>query len=62
MDFNALKTAGTGVSWQRLMTRLTTHGPVTPKIPTSILQTLRTDCYISETIAQDIEPDWDMEY
>jgi len=62
MDFNALKTAGTRVSWQRLMTRLTTHGPVTPRIPTSILQTLRTDCYISETIAQDIEPDWDMEY
>ncbi len=62
MDINALKTAGTKVSWQRFITRLATHGPVTPRVPTSILQTLTTDCYISETIAQDIEPDWDMEY
>lgn len=62
MDINALKTAGTKVSWQRFATRLATHGPVTPRVPTSILQTLRTDCYISETIAADIEPDWNMEY
>jgi len=62
MDLNALKTAGTRVSWQRLMTRLVSHGPVTPKVPTSILQTLPTDYYISETIAQNVEPDWDMEY
>jgi len=62
MDINALKTAGTKVSWQRLIARLTTHGPVTPKVPTSIHQILKTDCYISETIAQDVEPDWNMEY
>lgn len=62
MDFNALVTAGTKVSWQRLMTRLVAHGPVTPKVPTSIHQILATDFIISETAAQDIEPDWTMGY
>ena len=62
MDINALTTAGTEVSWQRLITRLAAHGPVTPKVPTSIHQTLSTDFLISETIARDIEPRWDFEY
>lgn len=62
MDMNALTTAGTDVSWQRLVTRLAAHGPVTPKVPTSIHQELSTDFYISETIARNIEPQWDFEY
>ena len=62
MDMNALSTAGTDVSWQRLITRLAAHGPVTPRVPTSLHQMLKTDFYISETIAQDIEPDWEREY
>lgn len=62
MDINALTIHGTTTTWQRLMTRLVAHGPVTPRAPTSIHQTLRTDFYISETIAQDIEPDWDKGY
>jgi glucosamine-6-phosphate deaminase len=56
IDMNNLQTAGTFVSWQRLMTRLVAHGPVTPLVPTSILQTLRTDFWISETVAANIEP------
>ena len=62
MDNNGLTTAGTFVSWQRLTTRLVAHGPVTPQVPASILQTVPTDFYITETIAHDIEPIWDQEY
>ena len=62
MDMNSLTTAGTDVSWQRLVTRLVCHGPVTPRVPTSIHQLLKTDLYISETAAQDIEPKWDRAY
>lgn len=62
MDWNYFKVLDTNVSWQRFTTRLIAHGPVTPLIPTSILQTLKTDFYISETIAQDIEPEWDITY
>ncbi len=54
--------AGTSVSWQRMIARLCYHGPVTPKLPSSIHQTLRTDCYITETIAADIKDTWDKGY
>jgi len=53
---------GTSTSWQRLIARLCYHGPVTPRLPSSIHQTLRTDCYLSETIAADIEDTWDKGY
>jgi glucosamine-6-phosphate deaminase len=53
---------GTTTAWQRLIARLCYHGPVTPRLPSSIHQRLRTDCYISEVIAQDIEPDWEKGY
>ncbi|MBL4702034.1 MAG: hypothetical protein JKX85_12330 [Phycisphaeraceae bacterium] len=54
--------AGTDVSWERMITRLCYHGPVTPKLPSSIHQLLRTDCYISENIAADITDTWDKGY
>jgi len=53
---------GTSTSWQRLTARLCYHGPVTPKLPSSLHQTLRTDCYITENIAANIEPDWSKGY
>jgi glucosamine-6-phosphate deaminase len=53
---------GTQTAWQRLISRLVYHGPVTPKLPTSLLQELRTDVYISESIARNIEPDWNKGY
>jgi len=62
MDVHNLTVNGTATSWQRMMTRLVVHGPVTPLLPTSIHQLLRTDCYITETAAQDIEPNWDKGY
>jgi glucosamine-6-phosphate deaminase len=62
MDMHNLTTYGTMVTWQRMVTRLCIHGPVTPKLPSSLHQLLKSDIYISETIAQDIEPDWTFGY
>jgi glucosamine-6-phosphate deaminase len=61
-DMHAITVDGSRVSWQRMMTRLVLHGPVTPRLPQSILQTLRTDVYVSESSAQNIEPRWDIGY
>jgi 6-phosphogluconolactonase/glucosamine-6-phosphate isomerase/deaminase len=61
-DQHAITVGGTDISWQRLVSRLVLHGPVTPKVPESILQTVPTDVYVSEQIAQDIEPRWDIGY
>ncbi|MCP4166055.1 MAG: hypothetical protein GY759_09205 [Chloroflexi bacterium] len=61
-DMHGLTVHGTSTSWQRMITRLVVHGPVTPLLPTSIHQMLRTDCYITETLAQDIKPDMDKGY
>jgi glucosamine-6-phosphate deaminase len=62
IDFHALTTMGTRSSWQRFMTRLCLHGPVTPKVPTSILQTAPATVIVSETAAADIKPDWELGY
>ena len=56
MDRSAIRIGGSDVSWQRFISRLVAHGPVTPKVPASILQTVPTDFYIAESIAADIEP------
>ncbi|MDD4016178.1 MAG: hypothetical protein PHQ92_11090, partial [Petrimonas sp.] len=61
-DTHAITVHGTTTAWQRFTTRLVLHGPVTPLVPESILQTLRTDVYVSETIAQNIETDWNKGY
>jgi glucosamine-6-phosphate deaminase len=62
MDVHAISVHGTGTAWQRFISRLVLHGPVTPLVPESILQTLRTDVYVSENIAQNISPDWNKGY
>ena len=61
-DMHAITVDGSYASWQRLTTRLCLHGPVTPRLPQSILQTLRTDVYVSETAAENIEPLWNKGY
>ena len=61
-DTHGITIAGSLSSWQRLTTRLVLHGPVTPLIPESILQTLRTDVYVTETAAMNIETDWTAGY
>jgi glucosamine-6-phosphate deaminase len=54
---------GTATSWQRLITRLSIFGPVTPLVPDSVLQLKAGAQYwVSENIAQKIEIDWNKGY
>ena len=48
---------GGHVSWQRFIARLVAHGPVTPFVPGSILQTLRTDFTLLGNVADDLVVD-----
>ncbi len=40
--------------WQRFITRLAAHGPVTPLVPASILQILQSELILSGAVAADI--------
>ena len=62
MDCSLITIGGSKASWQRLTIRLILHGPVTPQIPGSILQTVPTEFIIGESIAADIEPIWHAGY
>ena len=62
MDQHGITVGGSLNSWQRLTTRLVLHGPVTPLLPQSILQTLKTDVYVTEKAAMNIEANWDIGY
>lgn len=62
LDFHGITVGGSLNSWQRLMTRLLLHGTVTPLLPASILQTLKTDVYVTEKAAMNIETNWDIGY
>lgn len=46
---------GGGISWQRFIARLVAHGPVTPYVPGSILQTLPGTYTILGGVADDVE-------
>lgn len=58
----AISINGTSTSWQRLITRLALFGPITPLVPDSIIQLKPSEAWVSETIAQEIKPDWDKGY
>ena len=58
----AIGVHGTGTSWQRLVTRLALFGPVTPRVPDSIIQIAPSDVWVSESIARKIEVDWEKGY
>ena len=51
IEVHALLTNGTFSSWQRMTSRLVLHGPVTPLIPSSMLQVMKTQVYVSEELA-----------
>jgi 6-phosphogluconolactonase/glucosamine-6-phosphate isomerase/deaminase len=55
-SWNGFRVARSMVSWQRFTVRLAAHGPVTPLVPASILQTLPSELYLSETLAADVKP------
>lgn len=44
-----------GIVWQKFITRLAIHGPVTSQVPCSILQTVPTDFVIIEPVAEDLK-------
>ncbi len=51
IEVHALLTNGTFSSWQRMTSRLVLHGPVTPLVPSSMLQLMKTQVYVSEELA-----------
>lgn len=53
---------GTDASWQKMVARLCLFGPVTPRVPDSIVQLEPSDAYVSETIAEAIKVDWSKGY
>lgn len=53
-EYHGLSTMGTHSSWQRMTSRLITHGPVTPYMPGSIYQLMDCDVFIDSAIAQPI--------
>ena len=55
IEVHALLTNGTFSSWQRMTSRLVLHGPVTPLIPSSMLQLMKTQVYVSEELAAPFE-------
>lgn len=55
IEMHDITTSGAFSSWQRMTSRLITHGPVTPYVPGSILQLLDTTLLMSDSIAAPIE-------
>ncbi len=51
IEVHALLTNCTFSSWQRMTSRLVLHGPVTPLIPSSMLQTMKTQVLVSDELA-----------
>ena len=51
IEVHALLTNNTFSSWQRMTSRLVLHGPVTPLVPSSMLQFMKTQVDVSEEIA-----------
>lgn len=55
VECHGLTTMGTFSSWQRMTSRLITHGPITPMVPGSMYQMLPCTIYVDPAIAQPIE-------
>lgn len=62
MQLFGISVHGTTTSWQRFIARLVMHGEATPLVPESVHQLLSTEAYVTETIAMNIEPDWEKGY
>lgn len=55
IEVHALLTNCTFSSWQRMTSRLVLHGPVTPLVPSSMLQTMKTQVLVSDELAAPFE-------
>jgi glucosamine-6-phosphate deaminase len=60
--FYTIGVHGTTTSWQKMIARLALFGPVTPRVPDSIIQLKPSEAYVSEAIAANIEVDWNKGY
>lgn len=54
-SWNGFAIAPSKVSWQRFTVRLALFGPVTPRVPASLLQLAPSDVHLTETLAEPIE-------
>ncbi len=54
IENHSLITGGSFSSWQRMISRLILHGEVTPLVPASILQLMKTNVFITPSIAAPI--------
>lgn len=54
-EYHGLTTMGTFSSWQRMTSRMITHGPVTPYVPGSIYQLMDCTLFMNPELAQPIE-------
>ncbi|NLF84520.1 MAG: hypothetical protein GX571_00255 [Lentisphaerae bacterium] len=55
IEGHGLTTMGSFSSWQRMVSRLICHGPVSPQVPGSILQLFPCTVYVSPSIAKPVE-------
>jgi len=55
-SWNGYRVGNSMVSWQRFTVRLASHGPITPLVPSTMLQMAPSELYLSETLAADITP------
>ncbi len=62
IGFYAIGVHGTTTSWQKMIARLSLFGPVTPRVPDSIIQLKPSDAYVSDAIAEKITVDWNKGY
>jgi len=53
-SWNGFTVGSSMVSWQRFIVRLALHGPVTPLVPATMLQTRPSEVYLTEKLAQNI--------
>ncbi len=51
-EMHSITTMGTYSTWQRMISRLVLYGEVTPLVPSSILQLMDCDVYVSEETAK----------
>ncbi len=55
IETHALSTTGGFSSWQRMVSRLICHGPISAQVPGSILQMFPATVYVSSNIAHPVE-------
>ncbi len=56
LERHDLQNTGGYASWERMISRLQLYGPVCPEVPASIYQLTKGTIYVSEAMAQPIEP------